>query len=188
MEPPRFRNSWYVATIITPAAPPPPDFKNPNKRPYYNRLLYEKITTVEYENLMEEDGVTKLRETIDVVQIRPIPPMEDRRKGKVEFKVSDDVDVWIYGGWWEGVIVKVLDEGERFDIYFRYSRKTLTFEADDLRTHREWVHGGDWVPPLLDEVCVHSSMILVLPFLFCCRLAVEEKIIDFGVFHLIMCV
>lgn len=48
--------------------------------------------------------------------------------------------------------MKVWDEGERFDVYFRHSRKTLTFEAEDLRTRREWVHGGDWVPSLLDKV------------------------------------
>uniref|UniRef100_A0A7N0TEF5 Agenet domain-containing protein n=1 Tax=Kalanchoe fedtschenkoi TaxID=63787 RepID=A0A7N0TEF5_KALFE len=137
-----FRGSWYAATVVT---PPPSATGTTRTRKVSGADRSEKVT-IEYRDLME-DGRSKkrLRETIDVVQIRPIPP----REAKVDFKFNDLVDALFNDGWWEGVIVKVL-EGGRFQVYFRATKELIEFGEESLRIHREWVH-GHWIPPLLGE-------------------------------------
>ncbi|CAM8938606.1 unnamed protein product [Rhodiola kirilowii] len=157
MEQEGFRGSWYTATVIT--------------APFPDAKLKNVLVTIEYKDLMEEDdedeeegtenaekpqkekdedeesenAEKRLRETVDVVQIRPIPP----REAKVEFKLNDWVDAFINDGWWEGVIMKVFGNG-RFEVFFRASIELIEVREEDLRMHREWVY-GDWIPPLLNE-------------------------------------
>ncbi|KAK9281386.1 hypothetical protein L1049_004286 [Liquidambar formosana] len=120
-----FRGSWYLATILKPIS------KKTNK-------LY-----LQYHTLMAENDPTEhLRESVDVVQVRPKPPREANRS----FKLSEEVDAFHNDGWWEGVVTEVL-ENKRYSVFFRTSRKQIQFDEKDLRLHREWVH-GKWVPPL----------------------------------------
>uniref|UniRef100_A0A7N0U6Z7 Agenet domain-containing protein n=1 Tax=Kalanchoe fedtschenkoi TaxID=63787 RepID=A0A7N0U6Z7_KALFE len=137
-----FRGSWYAATVIT----PPPSAAGTARTRKVSGADRPKKVTVEYKDLMEDERSKKrLRETMDLVQIRPTPP----REAKVDFKFNDLVDAFLNDGWWEGVIVKVLECG-RFEVYFRATKELIEFGEENLRIHREWVH-GDWVPPLLDE-------------------------------------
>jgi hypothetical protein len=42
--------------------------------------------------------------------------------------------------------------GGRLGVFFRASREHIGFQKEDLRLHRDWVH-GKWVPPFeQDEV------------------------------------
>ncbi|KAJ9556262.1 hypothetical protein OSB04_010876 [Centaurea solstitialis] len=123
-----FRGAWYAGTVVK--------SKN-NKR----------SMVVEYKTLMaDESGTKPLRETLDVVQLRPLPPREKRQ---VDFKFSDEVDAYYNDGWWEGVITGVVP-GDRYSVFFRATREQLEFSRTELRLHREWVY-GKWVPPLQEE-------------------------------------
>ncbi|GMH30809.1 hypothetical protein Nepgr_032652 [Nepenthes gracilis] len=119
------RGSWYTATVLRAFS------RRSNK------------VFVEYHSLMVDDeGSKPLREFINAVLIRPIPPREEARK----FLLSEEVDAYHNDGWWEGVVTKVL-EGSRYAVFFRCSREQIEFAESELRLHREWVQ-GDWVPPL----------------------------------------
>ncbi|XP_057464858.1 protein AGENET DOMAIN (AGD)-CONTAINING P1 isoform X1 [Actinidia eriantha] len=126
-----FRGAWYAGTVIRP----------PSAR--------SKKVLVQYRALMaDEAGKTPLQETLDVVQLRPPPP----REAHPRFEFSQEVDARYNDGWWEGVVMEVLEDG-RCSVFFRGTREQLEFEASELRVHREWVNGS-WVPPLEVEETV----------------------------------
>lgn len=141
-----FRGAWFAATIIAP----------PSRN---NKLL------VQYKTLTaNETGSKPLRETVDLVQIRPIPPREVDRS----FNFSEEVDAYYDDGWWEGVIMEVLDNS-RYSVFFRGSREQIEFGKSDLRLHREWVY-GNWVPPLEEDHGVSPTAEANT-----CNLAAEKK-------------
>lgn len=126
-----FRGAWYAGTVIKPK-----NIKN-NKQ----------MILVEYKTLMaDESGNKPLRETLDVIQLRPLPPREKRDR---DFKFSEEVDAYYNDGWWEGVVTGVLP-GDRYSVFFRAAREQLEFGRSELRLHREWVY-GKWVPPLEEQ-------------------------------------
>ncbi|KAL3648133.1 hypothetical protein CASFOL_009101 [Castilleja foliolosa] len=131
-----FRGSWYTATVLR----PPP--KKASRKPRI-RLQFDTLTDADE----EERAAKPLRENVDLILVRPIPPRESRR----QFRVDEDVDAFHNDGWWEGVVIAVLDGGDRYSIFFRSSREQIDFPESQLRLHREWVH-GKWVPPLEDDV------------------------------------
>ncbi|KAF6139780.1 hypothetical protein GIB67_024057 [Kingdonia uniflora] len=118
------KGSWYAATVL----------RGVSKK---NKIF------LEYKTLLTEGTTKPLREFVDVINVRPIPPRDVER---VEYEISDEVDAFHDDGWWEGIVTKVLG-GFRYVLYFRRSREEIEFGAKDLRLHREWVD-GDWVPPL----------------------------------------
>ncbi|CAK9137638.1 unnamed protein product [Ilex paraguariensis] len=119
-----FRGAWYPGTVIRPT-------RSENK------------VLVEYKTLTaDEAGKKPLRETLDLVQLRPPPPRERKRN----FKFSEEVDAHHNDGWWEGVVTEVLDNG-RYSVFFRGTREQIEFGEEQLRLHREWVN-GKWSPPL----------------------------------------
>lgn len=119
------RGSWYTATVIRPVT-------KKTKKIY-----------VEYDTLMSEEDESKpLRESVDAILVRPLPPREESRG----FKLMEEVDAFYSDGWWEGVVTQVL-ENSRYSVFFRTSREQIDFDETDLRVHREWVRGY-WQPPL----------------------------------------
>ncbi|XP_021734488.1 DUF724 domain-containing protein 6-like [Chenopodium quinoa] len=128
-----FRGAWFSGTVV----------KTPAKN--------DKKVMVEYETLLAEDESTPLKEKVDLVQIRPIPPRESKRV----YELNDEVDVSYNDGWWEGVITQVL-QGGQYSVYFRPTREQTEFKDADLRLHREWVH-GNWVPPLEEEAVLPTE-------------------------------
>lgn len=124
-----FRGSWYVGTVVR----PPQNDKR-------------KEVLVEYKTLMKSESSTKrLREEVELVQLRPVPPPEKHLK----FKFSEEVDAWYNDGWWEGIVTELLG-GDKYAVFFRGTREQLHFKARELRLHREWVY-GKWVPPLVQQ-------------------------------------
>ncbi|KAJ4822508.1 hypothetical protein Tsubulata_042375 [Turnera subulata] len=59
--------------------------------------------------------------------------------------VTDDmeVDAWFNEGWWEGVVLEVLD-GSKYVVYFSYSCESMVIEHSELRPHQDWVD-GKWI-------------------------------------------
>ncbi|XP_074311301.1 protein AGENET DOMAIN (AGD)-CONTAINING P1 [Silene latifolia] len=127
-----FRGAWFSGTIINPPA------KNTQK------------VLIEYDALLADNGSKPLREKVDFVQIRPIPPRENHRL----FKLDEDVDAYYNDGWWEGVITQIVvnddDDDCKYCVYFRPTREQCEFNVCDLRLHREW-DGAKWVPPLEED-------------------------------------
>lgn len=132
-----FRGALYEGKVIGAV------FKKAKKGDNNKRKRVELV--VEYSTLMmDEAGKIPLQETVDIVQVRPRPPRERRRR----FKYSEEVDAFYNDGWWEGIITGVL-EGGRYSVFFRAAREQLEFLESELRLHREWVH-GEWIPRLED--------------------------------------
>ncbi|KZV48345.1 hypothetical protein F511_24451 [Dorcoceras hygrometricum] len=125
-----FRGSWYTGTVVR----PPQNGKS-------------KKVLVEYKTIMKSESSTRrVREEVDMVQLRPAPPREKRRK----FKFSEEVDAWYNDGWWEGIVTELMGD-DKYAVFFRGTREQLHFRARELRLHREWVY-GKWVPPL-EQAC-----------------------------------
>lgn len=121
------RGSWYTATVIRKIS------RNSHK------------ILVEYHNLMTDDAGSKpLREFVDAILIRPIPPREPHRI----FSLMEEVDAFHNDGWWEGVVTKLLEPSNYYSVFFRCSREQIDFCSSDLRLHREWVPPNFWFPPL----------------------------------------
>ncbi|XP_057517278.1 protein AGENET DOMAIN (AGD)-CONTAINING P1-like [Amaranthus tricolor] len=134
------RGSWYTATVIR----------------SLSRKTYKIL--VEYHNLFADDAGSKpLRESVDAILVRPIPPREPHRV----FSLMDDVDAFHHDGWWEGVVTKVFvlepSKNYCYSVFFRCSREQIDFCPQDLRLHREWVRGNLWVPPLEHHCASPSS-------------------------------
>ncbi|KAK2971327.1 hypothetical protein RJ640_013428 [Escallonia rubra] len=131
-----FRRAFYEGKVIRP----------PNSKRKRNLAL------VEYKTLRTTNNRTKpLVEELDVVNLRPPPPREHVRR----FNISDSVDAYLYDGWWEGVVVRVLSR-EMYVVHFRALAQEIAFGPRELRPHREWVHGS-WVPPYEDEEASSST-------------------------------
>ncbi|KAK6121100.1 hypothetical protein DH2020_045152 [Rehmannia glutinosa] len=124
-----FRGSFYEGTVVGP--------------PRKVRKSFGKVM-VEYKTIMEDEaGEKPLREELELVQLRPPPPREDRRR----FKFSEEVDAYYNDGWWEGTITEVVGEGDKYLVFFSGTKEQIGFTASELRLHREWDY-GKWVPPL----------------------------------------
>ncbi|GAA0152661.1 hypothetical protein LIER_37535 [Lithospermum erythrorhizon] len=121
-----FRGSWYTATVL----------RSVSRRS--NKVL------LEFHTLMSDSKPTSkpLRQFVDVILVRPVPPRESNRG----FLVDEEVDAFHNDGWWEGVVTDAYQVG-RYSVFFRCSREQIEFAEEDLRLHREWVY-GNWVPPL----------------------------------------
>lgn len=126
-----FRGSWYTATVL-----------RPHTKKNNNNHLY-----LEFHTLTSDDKATKrLREFVDVVLVRPVPPRESYRT----FRFDEEVDAFHNDGWWEGIITSVVvlgDDSTTYSVFFRSSREQLEFRGSELRLHREWIY-GEWCPPL----------------------------------------
>ncbi|KAK4378824.1 hypothetical protein RND71_000686 [Anisodus tanguticus] len=133
-----FRGAWYEGTVIRPIPKKQRRNNNDDDESSKNKLR----VLVEYKTLMaDKKGKNPLKETMSLVQLRPRPPPERRRR----FKVSEEVDANYNDGWWEGVVMEVLDGG-RYSVFFRGTRDQLEFDESQIRIHREWAN-GEWTPP-----------------------------------------
>ncbi|KAK3123483.1 hypothetical protein QOZ80_8AG0631650 [Eleusine coracana subsp. coracana] len=60
------------------------------------------------------------------------------------FDVGAIVDAWWHGGWWEGILLQVRNDG-RLQVYFPGEKRMAEFGEDDLRYSLEWI-GSRWNP------------------------------------------
>ncbi|XP_042047759.1 protein AGENET DOMAIN (AGD)-CONTAINING P1-like isoform X2 [Salvia splendens] len=118
-----FRGSWYEGTVL----------RAPND-------LSSSVLVV-YKTLAENDkGKRPLRELLNLVQLRPSPPPENRPS----FKLNDEVDAYYNDGWWEGKITQIFRV--KYLVYFPLWKEQLPFTASQLRLHRDWIN-EQWVLP-----------------------------------------
>ena len=113
-----FRCSWYVAKIV---------------------MAEKSRALVEYQDLLDgKDESRRLREVVDALFLRPLPPLETNTL----FEEYDVVDLFYHDGWFTGVIVCVKDS--KYTVFF--SNNEIQVDLSDLRLHKEWVD-GEWVGP-----------------------------------------
>lgn len=146
-----FRGSWYTATVL----------RTVSKK---NNKMF-----VEFHTLMCDDDDTKpLRQFVNFILARPIPPRESARS----FGLSEEVDAFHCDGWWEGIVTEVVDDST-YSLFFRSSREQIQFPQSQLRLHREWFH-GQWVPsfpdppPSLPSPQVCSLYVFSSNFIYLC--------------------
>ncbi|XP_021969409.1 DUF724 domain-containing protein 7 isoform X4 [Helianthus annuus] len=131
------RDCWVPATIL----------KNSDN----NTFL------VEYQQRGTGDEAILHKVTVDYLHIRPSPP-HLRAKN---FALSEKVDAYYDFGWWSGVITKELPDN-RYNVFFKHTKKEREFIYSRVRPHMEW-KGGQWfntsqgdtdvkaTPSLIDE-------------------------------------
>lgn len=124
-----FLGSWFEATVIK--SPEMPNSKFRSKR----------MTVIEYSDLLNEDASLFLRENVDCVMLRPVPPKTEEDGG---FEVGDVVDSFERDGWWTGKVDRVFkgEGGEaRYVVSFEEPKHEIEFGKDCLRLHLDWING-----------------------------------------------
>ncbi|PIA60952.1 hypothetical protein AQUCO_00300462v1 [Aquilegia coerulea] len=150
------RGAWFTATVIraNQKRKLPARTKKGNQS---NEIEREKVY-VEYHTLVANEKSSKpLREYVDSIYLRPIPPREVYHS----FQSSDEVDAYYHDGWWEGIVIRVV-ENSRYVVYFRSGKEEIEFGQSDLRIHREWVKGL-WKPPMLEEKVEEDADVSLVP-------------------------
>ncbi|KAI4344747.1 hypothetical protein L6164_011938 [Bauhinia variegata] len=115
-----YQGAWFIATIVDSIG--------------NDRFL------VEYRDLTTDDGSQLLKEEVDARHVKPCPPQVP---SVVSFKQFQEVDAWYNDGWWEGIVLKILD-GRKYYVHFMPSNEVIEFEMSKLRPHHNWVN-GKWV-------------------------------------------
>ncbi|CAK7329229.1 unnamed protein product [Dovyalis caffra] len=111
---------------------------------YYTATVVKKLDTnsyaVQYENLVEEEDISKLLiETASGDEVRPVPP---RIKFGIGFSMFDKVDVFDNDGWWVGKVTG--RRGSLYFVYFETTREEIAYHVSKLRIHLDWVN-DKWV-------------------------------------------
>ncbi|XP_027339231.1 DUF724 domain-containing protein 6 [Abrus precatorius] len=114
-----YKGSWFVASIVD--------------------IIGKDRFLVEYRDLTTDEGTQLLKEELDARFIRPCPP-EVPFIGS--FKQFQEVDAWHNDGWWEGVVLEVLNSRECLISFIH--KDVLKFENSKLRPHQDWFD-GKWV-------------------------------------------
>ena len=93
---------------------------------------------VEYQQPGSGDEAVLHKVTVDQSHIRPSPPhLRDKN-----FVLLEKVDAYYDYGWWSGVITKELADN-RYNVYFKHTKKDREFICTKVRPHIEW-KGGKW--------------------------------------------
>ncbi|XP_047964206.1 protein AGENET DOMAIN (AGD)-CONTAINING P1-like isoform X2 [Salvia hispanica] len=131
-----FRGSWYEGTVLG----APEDLSS--------------SVLVMYTTLAENHkGKRALREPLNLVQLRPSPPQENRPS----FKINDEVDAYYYDGWWVGKITQTFRG--KYLVHFPLWKEQLPFTASQLRLHRDWIN-EEWVLPSKNKTPSPSKAVI----------------------------
>ncbi|XP_020254350.1 uncharacterized protein LOC109831439, partial [Asparagus officinalis] len=117
--------AWYMATVI--------------------KVIDERVLLVEYENLKSEDD-TLLSEIVSAQYIRPHPPPTAEARN---FHLLDEVEAFYNGGWWPGVVAKVIADS-RYNVKFMHWEEEIEFNHTELRLLYDWVDGR-WIQASQDK-------------------------------------
>ncbi|RDX75904.1 DUF724 domain-containing protein 3, partial [Mucuna pruriens] len=114
-----YKGAWFVATIV--------------------EIIGKDRFQVEYRDLKTNDGTQLLNEEIDARLIRHCPPKVPFASS---FKQFQEVDAWYNDGWWEAVVLEVLNNRECLVSFIH--NDVLKFENSKLRPHQGCLD-GKWV-------------------------------------------
>lgn len=161
--------SWYEAKVLKPPQLPKSKFKR------------KRETLVEYTNLLNKNQTRLLRESVDAVLVRPLPPMivadlAEEEEEEMIFEVGDEVNTYDRDGWWAGVLDRVVrrrmedgKEEESYVVRFEDPKHEIEFLGHELRLHLDW-YEGKWFVSRGRK----SQVIRVMILLFICFIRVSE--------------
>ncbi|XP_058196387.1 DUF724 domain-containing protein 3-like isoform X3 [Rhododendron vialii] len=144
-----FKGSWYTATIIEidhntrPPSSPSPTSSKKKRKMEQGRYLVRYATLLESEEDEDDKETPKkhLREFVEGAFMRPLPPPTESQHA---YELNDVVDAYHRDGWWTGVVVGVLDDGSKFQVFFDNPPEHFEFARSELRVHHDWVE-NKWV-------------------------------------------
>lgn len=113
-----FLTTWYPGVILGPV----------------NNSKY----LVEYWTLRTKNERELLREEVDVLSIRPCPPIIQRPD---QFQLNDRVDAWDFNGWQTGQIYKIIKDF-KYAVYFWATKSVVEYRHDYLRLHQDFIDGA----------------------------------------------
>lgn len=137
-----FKGALFKATILK-----LPTTFSPSKK---------KKALVEYKTLVTEDGSTPLKEHVDVLSLRPLPPDTADK----DFEECDIVDAADKDGWWTGVVCKAL-EGGGYSVLFKNPMHVMDFQRNHLRLHQDWVDDKWLVPQKMDVSILRDQLSII---------------------------
>ncbi|KAE8646368.1 hypothetical protein Csa_015676 [Cucumis sativus] len=137
-----FKGALFKATILK-----LPTIFSPSKK---------KKALVEYKTLVTEDGSTPLKEHVDALSLRPLPPDTAAK----DFEECDIVDATDKDGWWTGVVCKVLEDGG-YSVFFKNPMHVMDFQGNHLRLHQDWVDGKWIVPQKMDASLLRGQLSII---------------------------
>ncbi|PON93132.1 Agenet domain containing protein [Trema orientale] len=128
---------YFPATVL----------RSPAKTKFNNALVFVEYRTLKAPSVNGTDGYQRLKEVVNLVNVRPAPP--PMPGPQLFFKVGDDVDVFLWNGWSRGVVMEILEDS-RYLVLYLDTAQEIVCPQHNLRLHMEW-DDGSWVPPLLDQ-------------------------------------
>ncbi|KAJ0589793.1 putative Agenet-like domain-containing protein [Helianthus annuus] len=124
------RDVWFPATVL----------KNSGNSTFL----------VEYRQPGAGDEGVLQKVTVDYHHIRPSPPhLRDKN-----FVLLEKVDAYYDFGWWCGVITKSLADN-RYNVFFKHTKKEQEFIYSRVRPHMEW-KGGKWFSTSQGDAAVRT--------------------------------
>ncbi|KAE9452425.1 hypothetical protein C3L33_15668, partial [Rhododendron williamsianum] len=142
-----FKGSWYTATILeidhNTRPPSSPTSSKKKRKMEQGRYLVQYATLLESEEDEDDKETPKkpLRESVEGAFMRPLPPPTESQHA---YELNDVVDAYHRDGWWTGVVVGVLDDGSKFQVFFENPPEHCEFARSELRVHHDWVE-NKWV-------------------------------------------
>ncbi|CAH8257114.1 unnamed protein product [Arabidopsis lyrata] len=95
----------------------------------------KKLSVRHLDPLLKDDYSPPLIQTTVHRLMRPVPPPDPFPE--VDFEEGDVVDAAHKGGWWSGLVIKVLGNW-RFLVYLRFQPDVIELQRKDLRPHFTW--------------------------------------------------
>ncbi|KAL5697391.1 hypothetical protein ACHQM5_003937 [Ranunculus cassubicifolius] len=95
--------------------------------------IQDGVYLIEYKTLLNDAETHLLRDIVDGVNVRPLPP----EIPVSEFSLYDKVDVYDNDGWWEGIVTG--RKGLMYHVYFESTREEIAYPMFRLRIHQDWV-------------------------------------------------
>ncbi|XP_011625127.1 uncharacterized protein LOC18438745 isoform X2 [Amborella trichopoda] len=136
-----------------------------------------------YDDLLSEDESGNLEEWVPAFRLAATDKLGMRCSGRLTvrpsppeslcgspFRIGTPVDTWWNDGWWEGVIVRISDDGiDTLQVYFPGEDVLLAFQRENLRISKDWVRNR-WVdvkekPDILSSMTDISSSPKLLAWL-----------------------
>ncbi|XP_074314533.1 protein AGENET DOMAIN (AGD)-CONTAINING P1-like [Silene latifolia] len=97
-------------------------------------LLDDGHVYVQFHHLLTYSGFFFLRDIIEVVNIRPMPPFI----GTVEYAVHDLVEVFVNDGWWLGRVIDIYVVDGYYEIHFEGYDEVSFNVFYEMHPHLVW--------------------------------------------------
>ncbi|KAJ9554172.1 hypothetical protein OSB04_018217 [Centaurea solstitialis] len=157
---PGFHGAWYVATFLDEVVlQQDQDHQSSSSKGSNHKTKNSKKIgyRVKYVSIAEEGNLDeRLTEIVDPSFVRPSPPRyprgsistnNDQAEYYYCYEVFEVVDAYLLDGWWMGVVTKVVDNGDKYMVWFEFPPEQVEVKRSNLRLHVDWIDGRWQIPP-----------------------------------------